>query len=292
MKALISCLIVLFFFSTSFINPKTFNPGKEYSLIPSGTLVYGENRKTIQSFYIQKTEVTNKQYREFLNDLLAKGNNEDYEKAKVDSTGWLKHSLFMSKNYHSNPWYDEYPVVNVTREGALLYCKWLAEKFNEKGGVQAPVRLPTTEEWMYAAMGGKENAVMPWGGAFFCNTKGYYLLNFAVDSSYREIALAARAQPKQSFNVVKHYHLGNLAPEERTMFTTPAVSYWANGYGLYNICGNAAEMISEEGRTTAGGSWETSGKYVLIQSIYDAYQNVMGPLPGIGFRPVITFTGE
>ncbi len=198
----------------------------------------------------------------------------------------------MSKNYHSNPGYDEYPVVNVSREGALLYCKWLTEKFNEKSGVQVPVRLPVIEEWMYAAMGGKENAVMPWGGAFFCNTKGYYLLNFAVDSFYREIALAARAQLEQSVNVMKHYHLGNLAPEERTMFTTPAVSYWANGYGLYNICGNAAEMVSEEGRTTAGGSWETSGKYVLIQSQFDAYENVMQPSPGIGFRPVITYTGK
>ncbi|MEJ7587440.1 MAG: SUMF1/EgtB/PvdO family nonheme iron enzyme [Ferruginibacter sp.] len=46
-------------------------------------------------------------------------------------------------------WKDDHPVVNVTWEEAVAYCKWLSERTGKK------YRLPTEAEWEYAARGGK-----------------------------------------------------------------------------------------------------------------------------------------
>jgi iron(II)-dependent oxidoreductase len=91
---------------------------------------------TLDSFYISKYEITNKQYRNFLND------NPGYEK----SDSWN------DENFNG----PDQPVVGVSWYDATAYCNWLSEKTNKK------YRLPTEAEWEKAARG-NDGRIFPWG---------------------------------------------------------------------------------------------------------------------------------
>ena len=64
--------------------------------------------------------------------------------------------------------------------------------------------------------------------------------------------------------------------------TAPVKSYFPNGYGLYNMSGNVAEMLIEKPRTN-GRSWNSGGIDVKIDA-EDEYEGFEGGSPYIGFR--------
>lgn len=91
-------------------------------------------RKIVSSFIIGETEVTNAQFREFLQEAAA--------------SSVQKKSVPEGK--------DDEPVTDITWSDASEYCKWLSQKLN------AEVRLPTEAEWELAARGSK-GFKYPWG---------------------------------------------------------------------------------------------------------------------------------
>lgn len=247
---------------------KSFGEGMTgYVQIPAGKV----RGKDIPMFYMSATEVTNGQYREFLEVLRAAGDTARLKAASPDSSQWdrpIPNEAFKNKYFQSKQ-YAGYPVVCVSKRGAYLYCEWLTGKIR-KNGRNLRVTLPTEEQWEYAAQGGDSAAIYPWKGTAIKLTsgkyKGAYMANF--------------------YSVTEPDH----APVDTTKFnpkadiTTPAESYAPNGYGLYNMAGNVAEMISDHDYAK-GGSYLSPKEKVRI----DAH-NQFTPATGdctVGFRPVI-----
>lgn len=255
---------------------------KDIVFIPSGGVKVEDQEVVIQAFLMYKYEVTNMQYREFLNDLKANGRHEDYTKSVVDSTKWNIPGRFcepLVESYFNHPAYNSFPVVNVPYEGAELYCRWISEKLKSKG-YNYTFRLPTREEWIFAALGGYSEVQYPWNSPSLISDKGRFMSNYKAIGD----ELISRNPENQKYEVTND----DLIRNKMAAFgTTKVGSYKHNAYGLYDMSGNVAEMVSEPG-IALGGSWDCPGYDVRIRSRlpYD------GPSPFVGFRPVATFTGN
>ena len=55
---------------------------------------------------------------------------------------------------------ESLPVSNISYDDAVAFAEWLSKRDN------VTYRLPTEEEWEYAARGGDSSRVYPWGGAW------------------------------------------------------------------------------------------------------------------------------
>ncbi|MBN2730080.1 MAG: SUMF1/EgtB/PvdO family nonheme iron enzyme [Bacteroidales bacterium] len=258
---------------------------KGFAFVPMGTMTYDEDTTSVQAFFMQTTEVTNLQYRTFLNDLKAKGDMDAYKKAMVDSTKWRFPNAYqepMVTYYFSHPAYDKYPVVNITREGAELYCKWLSENWRkENPDAKCDFRLPTRAEWIMAARGGFQNTPYPWGGPYLRNSKGCYMCNFNPLGAEN----IQRNSETGEFEVASTDANGYI--QDGALTTMIVGHYSPNDYGLYDMSGNVAEMVWEEG-IVVGGSWYSTGYDVRVESVMEFTE----ANPMVGFRPVMTYLGK
>ncbi|MEM6725598.1 MAG: SUMF1/EgtB/PvdO family nonheme iron enzyme, partial [Bacteroidota bacterium] len=188
------------------------------------------------------------------------------------------------KVYLEHPAYDDYPVVNVSYEGALLYCAWLTQQLHTQFPGEYDnyhFRLPAKEEFTYAAQAGHEFAPYPWGGFYLQNARGQKLANFNAIGSES----IARDPETGELELVKNHKLPPKVDEFSVL--APAVSYVENDFGAYNMCGNAAEMTLEKG-LAMGGSWRSPGYDIRVFSEmpYDE------PNPEVGFRPVLALSAN
>ena len=284
---IVSCLLFLSSFSEACpsegLRGKKFKPPKSFQYIPSGTLISNDESKTsVKGFFMNETEVSNKEYNEFLNDLQTKGRLDDYEIAKRKTENWsryrpLSYGEPYVETYHKHPAYDDYPVFTISKEGAEMYCQWLTKIWQKKyPEVQVNFRLPTEHEWEYAARGGHELAPFPWGGYYYRNAKGKVLANFKRLSSLN----IKWSKTDEKYEVVDaDRYSGYVSP-------APVKSFFPNDFGLYNMSGNAAEMVASPTNRTKGGSYNSTAYHIQIES-EDEYEGWTEPSPFIGFRPII-----
>ena len=97
---------------------------------------------TVKPFAIDRTEVTNAEYGEFVKA----------ESHPAPPEVWDGDTPRAGE--------ENFPVRNVTFEDARKFAAWRSRR----DGVT--YRLPTEEEWEYAARGGDSSRVFPWGGAW------------------------------------------------------------------------------------------------------------------------------
>ncbi|WP_315818118.1 SUMF1/EgtB/PvdO family nonheme iron enzyme [Paraflavitalea speifideaquila] len=97
------------------------------------------SRKTVNSFYIDRTEVANIHYREYLYWINNVFDADEYkavrEGALPDTLVWrseLGYNEPMVEYYFRHPSYNYYPVVGVTWRQAHDFCLWRSDRVNEK----------------------------------------------------------------------------------------------------------------------------------------------------------------
>ena len=232
-------------------------------------------------------EVSNKEFNDFLASLKKSGNSVDYNIAKIDTNNWVTefNEAYMapfSKQYHTNEAYNNYPLVNITLEGAKLYCKWLTAELNsenQQANFKIAVRLPSRVQWLRASFANYKNAAYSWGSSYLRNDKGQFMCNFkniGAENIYFN-------QETNSYHV-KEKNISYVL--DNALATAPIDSYFPNDFNLYNLNGNVAELVVDG--ITCGGSWNSTGYDVRNQSINDFEESSST----IGFRPLLLISSK
>lgn len=101
------------------------------------------SRKTVNSFYIDRTEVANIHYREYLYWINNVFDGDEYkavrEGALPDTLVWrseLAYNEPLVEYYFRHPSYNYYPVVGVSWRQAHDFCLWRSDRVNELALIQ------------------------------------------------------------------------------------------------------------------------------------------------------------
>ena len=184
--------------------PKLGTIGTDECYVPAGWFWAGGDKRTsngldrrrvwVNNFVVSKYTVTNQNYLDFLNDLVAQGRAEEALKwvtrersGHADEPGAMIYGQNPDGRFKLVPdadgdlWHPDWPVLMIDAYCAQAYCRWRAEKTGK------PFRLLHELEWEKAARGGDER-IFPWGDEFdpsyACMNKSHanYSLPAVVDS--------------------------------------------------------------------------------------------------------------
>ena len=219
----------------------------KYIAVQAGKL----NKQSVNGFWMDKYEVTHKEYLEFLNsvEVSPEGKYKGKEIIILNPVSFGKRYGYCAIKYNGDKFHfedtkrvdnKECPVVWVNWYGAVAYANWLSKKeglnpaydlnkWELKGKPKnlEGYRLPTETEWEYAARGG------------IYRTKTVYAGSNNID----EVA----------------WYKANSKGE-----THPVGKKEANELGIYDMSGNVWEWtntLKGSKRVIRGGSWYSKAKY-------------------------------
>ena len=220
------------------------------------------------AIFYSKFEVTNKQYKLFLEDIKNK-NRSKYSECMVKSEYWTKNEKFsynkpFERNYFSHKAYNEHPVVNISYEAAQEYCKWLNTQLgDEKDNYY--FRLPTEKEF--------NDLVNTVSIKYDSDDVGDYKksglhFNLKFEGNY--------PQDGGFYTVIANNAIVKMTIDSKAEGTKK--QYVQNKYGIQHIIGNVHEFI--DGGNYIGGGWDSFPSEVTK---IEAYKE---PNPTVGFRIV------
>ena len=197
------------------------------------------HRVTVSGFWMDRTPVTNRDFRKFVNATGHVTFAETRPDAK-DYPGALPHmlkagSLVFTPPKHAvdlhnwSQWWrfkfganwrrpygprssisglDDHPVVHIAYRDAEAYAKWAGKE------------LPTEAEWEFAARGGLDGAEFAWGD---------------------ELMPGGKQMANTWQGAFPHENLGRAGDAR----TSQAMAFPPNGYGLYDMIGNVWEWTTD-----------------------------------------------
>jgi formylglycine-generating enzyme required for sulfatase activity len=220
------------------------------------------HRVYVDGFWMDQTDVTNKQFAKFVRATgyvtvaERKPRAEDFPKVVPQNlvagsvvftppdhpvplnddlqwwtykkgTDW-RHPLGPQSNVKGK---ENYPVVQVAYEDAMAYAKW------------ARKRLPTEAEWEFAARGGQAGKIFAWGDEF-------------------------RPKGKWMANTFQGHFPDSDNGDDGYVGIAPVAQFPANPYGLYDMAGNVWQWTSD---------WYRLDYYQQLASAGGVARNPHGP---------------
>ena len=160
-------------------------------------------------FYLGTYHVTRGQFRQFVAD---SGYKTDAEKLALGGVG----DSWRNAGFEQT---DEHPVVNVSWNDAVAFCKWLSKKEGKT------YRLPTEAEWEYACRAG--------------TTTRYY--SGDDPETLAKVGNVADAAAKAKFPD----WTWTIKANDGYAFMAPVAKFKPNAFGLYDMHGNAWQWCAD-----------------------------------------------
>jgi len=237
-------------------------PPKNMIFVPSGFFIMGSNEhgedeapehKTyLDSYYIDRYEVSANDFALFLNDV---NNVNGYYLDNKYGT------LFYNGKYQPRKGFANHPINNVKWKGANKYCRWKGK------------RLPTEAEWEKSARG-EDGRIYPWGNKLPTQKLARYLQVWTKEIKHHVMVpvdlYGEGASPYGALHMA-----GNVKEWVDDWFDREYYDEPANHI-------NPKGQIGGEYKVLRGGSWRD-----LTGFIYSSFRNNAYPdsrLDDYGFR--------
>lgn len=232
----------------------------DYVFVPAGNFLMGDNfddsykdekgfsqekpvhTVNLDAFYIGKYEVTNGEFKKFIDDSgytnptywskeekQRATSNTEKDPRKDPHQNVIKHSYGGQPEFWNDsaargggiPGNENFPVIGVNLHEAEAYCKWLSKKTGEI------YRLPTEAEWEKVARSTDQRRY-PWGNNIDNSYANYYK---SGDPYEDDLSFTGGLTPVGFYN--GDTHKGFLTHNS------------ASPYGAYDMAGNVWEWVSD-----------------------------------------------
>jgi len=176
-----------------------------------------------QPFYLGTYHVTRGQFRQFVND--ARFKTDEEKGGGLGPMGWnpekMEYGFNRKFSWHNVGFEqtDEHPVVSVSWNDAVAFCKWLSRKEGKS------YRLPTEAEWEYACRAGTVTRYY----------SGDDPETLAKVGNVADAALKAKS-PNWKYTI---------RANDGYVFTAPVGKFKPNAFGLYDMHGNVWQWCSD-----------------------------------------------
>ena len=220
-----------------------------------------------------------------------------------DTLTWIRDFTYsynepLATRYFWHPGFDDYPVVGVTWKQTEAFCNWRtkiqSDFLSMKGEPELQsYRLPTEVEWEYAARGGKNFSMFPWGGYYTRDEDGVFLANFKpLRGNYVEDGgIASMKVGSYDPNEYGLYDMaGNIAEWTSTAFDEAGYNYFGDLNATFTYNARPDDPPVMKRKVIRGGSWKDISSYIQVSTRNYEYQDTTKSY--VGFRCVRSTFGE